>query len=76
MFTPQACKDRMAHILKRPKEALTDEAPLLDLARESFMLVEMVIDLQETFGIRLVQEDLRSVRTVGDLIGMLASKPR
>jgi acyl carrier protein len=42
--------------------------------QESFSLVEMIIELQEQFPIRLSQEDLRAVRTVGDLLQTLIAK--
>ena len=34
---------------------------------ESLLLVEMVIEMQEQLGVRLVQEDLKDVQTVGEL---------
>lgn len=70
----QACKEKISRFLKKPIGQLDEDAVLMDLVNESFLLVEMVIELQEEFGLRLVQEDLRTVRTVGDLIRVLLSK--
>lgn len=61
-------KHQMAEFLGRPVEDLGDHVLLTDLVVESFMLVEMVIGLQEACGERFfVQDDLRDVKTVGDL---------
>ncbi len=67
-------KPRIAAYLKLPIEHLQDDAILTDLVAESFILVEMIIELQDTLGIRLTQDDLKSVRTVGDLVSLLARK--
>ncbi len=70
MATPlveQNFKQSMSRILKKPVERLTDSTPLADLVVESLILVEMVISLQEEFGVRLSQEQLQPVKTVGDL---------
>jgi len=63
-------REQMAVILKQPVSRLDDSALLTDLVCDSFVLVDMVIELQEEFDIILVQEDLRQVKTVGDLIGV------
>ena len=61
-------KHALSESLKRPVEELEDNTLLNDLVAESFALVETVINLQEELDIRLVQEDLRDVKTVGDLV--------
>ncbi len=60
--------------LKRDTAELADDTVLADLVAESFALIETVINLQEDLGIRLVQEDLRNVKTVGDLIAVCAPR--
>ena len=45
---------------------------LADLVVESLALVEMAIDLQEDFDVRLGHEELARVKTVGDLVGLVA----
>jgi acyl carrier protein len=58
----------LGEALKRPVEDLDDHILLNDLVAESFALIETVINIQEDLNIRLVQEDLRDVKTVGDLV--------
>ena len=68
MIDPQAVKAKMGAFLRIPLERLQDNATLSDLVYESFLLVQLAIELQEEFNARLVQEDLKDVRTVQDLI--------
>ena len=58
----------MAEMLKMPAARCADHVPLMDLVGDSFELIELVIGLQEEFGVDLVHDDLQSVRTVGDLV--------
>lgn len=69
-------RGRIARFLKVPVERLTDDADLAELVAESFVLVEMVIELQEQLRVRLTHEDLQAVRTVGQLVGLLEARRR
>jgi len=69
-----AVRGRMARTLGKPAESLGDDAELLTLVHDSFALVEMVIDLQDEFGVRLVQDDLKDVKTVGQLLDVIEPK--
>lgn len=65
----------MAKQLNVPMTKLSDEsANLTDLVHESFVLIELVIALQEEFGVRLIQEDLQEVKTLGHLLDVLQKK--
>ena len=74
MIDPEAVRTRISTFLHLPPGKATDGAVLTDLVTESFVLVQLVIDLQEEFGIRLSGEDLREVRSVGDLITTVTSR--
>jgi acyl carrier protein len=74
MLTSDKLKAQMSQVLNVKIEKLSDEAILQQLVVDSFVLIDMVIDLQNTFGVRLDQEDLAEVRTVGDLIKVILSK--
>ncbi len=71
---PQRVREAIAAFVKRPMAAVRDDTVLTDLVTESFVLVEMVIELQETFGVRLLQEDLQDVKTVGELLRVFERK--
>ncbi len=66
-----AIKATMAAALERPAADLRDEADLAALAAESFLLVQMVMELQEEYPVRIRQEDLLAIRTVGDLVSLV-----
>lgn len=68
MANREDVRTKMAEFLHHPASKLRDEALLTDLVTDSMILVNMVIDLQEDFGIRLMQEDLKEVKTVGQVL--------
>lgn len=67
-------KESMARFLSIPVGRFGDEVMLNDLVPSSIALVELVIRLQEECRIRLVQEDLAGVRTVGDLLRVVEER--
>ncbi len=73
MIDPQAVREKIAKFLKVPPARLENEATLTDLVHESFLLIQLVIELQEDFNARLVQEDLKDVKTVQDLIRQIVT---
>jgi acyl carrier protein len=67
-------KQALAQALDREPEDLGNDIELNSLVAESFALIETVISLQEELSIRLLQEDLRGVKTVGDLVSVCAER--
>lgn len=67
-------RKRIAETLQLPLAKLADDRLLTDVVRESFAMVEMVIDLQEEFGVRLDQAELKQLKTVADLTALVAAK--
>ena len=69
----------MAQIELKPLEVIEDEiaAPvnadmvLEDLAIDSLEYICMLRRLEETFSIRIEEEDLKDVKTIGDLCGLV-----
>ena len=74
--TADKVKEKMSGLIRQPIEKLKDDAVLTDLVTQSLLLVEMVIELQEEFSVRLVQDDLKDVKTVGDLTRLIEGKTR
>ena len=74
MFDKDAVKEKIASFLKQPISRLQDDALLTNLVVESFILVEMIIELQDAFEVRLVQEDMKDVKTVGALTDLFVSR--
>ena len=65
---------RMAEVLGRTPDGISDDAVLTDLVNSSFLLVEMVIELQEEFDVRFQQADLAEVVNVGQLLDLVESR--
>ena len=74
--TADKIKEKMSSLLRQPVSKLQDDAVLTDLVTQSLLLIEMVIELQEEFNVRLVQDDLKNVRTVADLTRLIESKAK
>jgi acyl carrier protein len=73
---PATVKARISDTLQLPLAKLADERRLADVVTESFAMVEVVIDLQEEFGVRLDQAELKKLETVADLTALVAAKAR
>ena len=69
-----AMKANMAEFLNLQVGELDDTKELRSLVRDSFILVELVMRLQEDFSVRIMQEDLRDVSQVGELIQVFKDK--
>lgn len=54
--------------------SIDPQAPLFSLVNSSFRIVELVIELQEEFGVRFGQEDMNRVATVGDLLELVVAR--
>jgi len=71
---PEKIKNRIAGVLNISLDKFNDDTTLKDLVSDSFLLVEMAIELQEDFKVRFTQEDLKMIVTIGDLISLINNK--
>ncbi len=69
-------KEKVAEFLKVPAGELREDMTLASLIADSFMIVEMMIELQEIFGICLHQEDLKDIHTLGELAAVIERASR
>lgn len=76
MSNEQQIKERMSEILNQPRDALTNEAELTSLVTSSFVLIEMIIELQEELGVRFSQADMQEVSTIGQLVELFVERSR
>lgn len=72
---PRDARRRIALFLDVPPERLPDGARLADVVAESFLVVQLVVELQDALGVRVGAEELRGVETVGDLVEMFDTAP-
>jgi acyl carrier protein len=67
-----AIKEQMAQYLKIPLDRMQDDAQLRNIIPDSFMLVELLIELQEEYAMQLNQADIEKIHTVSDLTELVA----
>ena len=67
-------RNKIAELLGREPAVVTDEAVLADLVHSSFLLVELVIELQEEFGVRFHQSDMHAIATIGQLLDLVDAR--
>lgn len=72
MLESSEFKKRIASFLKISETRVQDDSVLTELVADSFALVDMVVELQEDYGARLTQENLKDVRCVADLYKQFA----
>lgn len=73
-MTIEVIKERMATFLKVPVSRIEDSMPLQEVVADSFMMVELLIELQEEYAIRLDQADLKDVATVSELTALIKER--
>ncbi|MCX7816328.1 MAG: acyl carrier protein [Syntrophales bacterium] len=57
------------------REECVPEASFVDdLGADSLDLVELIMEMEENFGIQVSDEELERIRTIGDVIAFLRSK--
>ena len=74
MSVQQSVRDKISQILKQPVASVRDDVMLTDLVRESFVLIELAIELQEDYDVQFGQDDLNTVRTVADVLELVANR--
>ncbi len=71
----QRVKEIIADQLGEPIENITPEKDFVqDLGADSLDVVELVMALEEEFGIEIPEEDAEKIRTVGDAINYIKQK--
>jgi acyl carrier protein len=63
---------RVAEVLRRP--SVSPDAELAHLAVDSFVLVELVLELQDEFRVHFDHEDVQRLRTVRDLVDLVEAR--
>ncbi|MCU0581546.1 MAG: acyl carrier protein [Syntrophales bacterium] len=67
--------DLIVEQLDVTREECVPEASFIDdLGADSLDLVELVMEMEETFNIQVADEELEKIRTVQDVIDFLRSK--
>ncbi len=68
-------KSLIASQLNIPVEKVNDESKLVeDLGADSLDIVEMLMTLEEEFGISIPDEETANMKTVGEIIKVIENK--
>jgi acyl carrier protein len=54
-----------------PDKEVKEQTSLSDLAQDSFARIEMLMDIEQSIGLRIPEEDILQMDTVGDLIAVV-----
>ena len=74
-FDEQKAKEKIASELEVSIDQLTPEAKFIeDLGADSLDTVELVMALEEEFGLEIPDEDADKLKTVGDALDYLRSR--
>lgn len=65
-------RDAIANQLNIPAENITPETLFVeDLKADSLDLVELVMDLEDRYGVEIPDEQLAEVKSVGDILALI-----
>ena len=75
MITSEKIKEMIAKQLNKPVSDVTDEKDVVkDLGADSLDVVEMLMGLEEEFGVELSDEEAVALKTVGDIVKVIETK--
>ncbi len=57
--------------LSRPLDALDPATPINEALNDSFAYVEMALELEQAFDVRLSDGEFRDLTTIGDLVAAM-----
>ncbi|MBR2871378.1 MAG: acyl carrier protein [Clostridia bacterium] len=68
-------RETISKQLNKPIEDLTDDKEIVnDLGADSLDVVEMLMNLEEEYGVTVPEEDAVNIKTVGDIIRVIEEK--
>jgi acyl carrier protein len=71
----QVLRDKAVDLLEvAPDDVQEDKSFVADLQVDSLSLVELTMDLEDSFGIELPEEELLDVKTIGAFVDVILAK--
>ena len=68
----QTITDMLASLLDMPKDGLSSDTMIFEeLPLDSLQLYEMVVDLEAKYQIRIPDEAIEKIQTIGDVVDMI-----
>ena len=76
-MTFEKISELLANELSIAKETITMDSEIIkDLGANSLDIVEMIMGLEEEFGIEISDEDAVNLKTVGDIVNLIDSSKK
>lgn len=66
-----ALRDATVEVLQVQPDKVTEEATFEDLEADSLDLVELVMSLEDSLDVKIEEDDLGDVKTVGDAVNLI-----
>ncbi len=75
MATLDKVREMISEQLNKPLDEITEEKDIVkDLGADSLDVVEMLMSLEETFGITVPDEEAVNIHTVKDIVTLIDNK--
>jgi acyl carrier protein len=74
--TPQKITEILAQLLEKDKTVFTPATQLADVGVGEFDLIELVMKLEDEFGVLLEDSEIAQVETLQDVIELVGSKKK
>jgi len=75
METIEKITSLLAQQLSINKDKIKPESEIIkDLGADSLDVVELLMGLEEEFGINVSEDDASNIKTVGDIVGLIDKK--
>ncbi len=65
----------VAETLSIPRESIRNDSKLIELAKDSIALFELLLSFEKLLGRNVNYEDVAEIETVGDIIAYIDSLP-
>ena len=66
--------EMLAEICDTPAEEITEDTAFADLGIDSLDITEVVMKVEDEYGITLQEDDAFNVKTVGDVVKLVEDK--
>ena len=74
-MTFEKIREMLSKQMDIPEESITMESRLIeDLKADSLDVVELIMDLEQQYGIEIPDDDLPNIHTVGDIVNYINKK--
>jgi acyl carrier protein len=74
MSVEETLKKIVTRITRKPESAFSPETTFEELDADSLDIVQMLVALEDTYGIEIQDEDLQDIKKMGDFVAYVERK--